>query len=68
MDPMIKLLKFLLTEPLLYKMLKETLFSLTMSKKVIFGECAKPNKTVSKIGLNLLLLELNTENAKLFSG
>lgn len=60
--------KFNQMEPLLLKMLKEILFSHTMLKKETFGECAKPNKTVLKIGSNLQSLELNMENAKLFSG
>lgn len=69
MDLMTKHSKLAPKEPWLLKIVvMEMLSSLMMLKKEIFGECVKLNKTVLKIGLNLLLPELNMEQLKPFSG
>jgi hypothetical protein len=68
MDLTIKLSKSLKLELLLLLIATETKSSLTMLKKEIFGECAKLNKTLLKIGLNLPLLELELKTVELLSG
>lgn len=68
MDLMIKLLKSLKPEPWWLKIIMEMLSSLTMLKKVMSGECAKLNKILLEIGLNLLLREPELQVPQLFSG
>jgi len=68
MDLMIKLLKSNKMEPLQLKIPMETLSSLTMLKKVIFGECVKLNKIQLKIGFYLQSIEQEHLNHQQYSG